>query len=58
VSALESRVLTAFLDRIAESGQVSTTVIQSLSEQLGGAKLPKPEDLVALYAAEGGHTDS
>jgi hypothetical protein len=49
--ALESTVLTAFLERMAESDRISTVLLQGLGKQLGGAKLPRPEDLVFLYAA-------
>ena len=56
--ALESTVLTVFLERMAESGRVDSAVIQGLSEQLSGAKLPKPEDLAALYAASAEGTEA
>jgi hypothetical protein len=55
---LESTVLTIFLERMAESGRVGSAVIQGLSEQLSGVKLPKPEDLAALYAASGEETEA
>lgn len=51
MSTLDSRILVTFLAKIAESDQVNDTIIQSLDDMLGNGKLPKPEDLVRLYAA-------
>ncbi|MGO9162679.1 MAG: hypothetical protein ACLP7J_18615 [Streptosporangiaceae bacterium] len=49
--ALDSRILAVFLARIAESDRVNGTLVQGLSDMLSSDKLPKPEDLVVLYAA-------
>jgi hypothetical protein len=51
VPTLDSQVLSAFLKRIEESGQVERSLVQGLSEVLNREKLPKAEDLVRLYAA-------
>ncbi len=51
MSTLESRILAAFLARIAESERVNGTIVQSLSDMLSNSKLPKPEELAKLYAA-------
>jgi hypothetical protein len=51
VPTLDSQVLSAFLKRIEESGQVERSLVQGLSEVLNREKLPKAEDLVRLYSA-------
>jgi hypothetical protein len=54
VPTLDSQVLSAFLKRIEESGQVKSSIVQGLSEALGREKLPKAEEVVQLYAAGSG----
>ena len=51
MSTLDSRILVTFLAKIAESDQVNDAIIQSLGDMLGNGKIPKPEELVRLYAA-------
>jgi hypothetical protein len=51
---VDSQVLSAFLKRIEESGQVEPSIVQGLNEALRREKLPKAEDLVQLYAAGNG----
>ena len=51
MSTLDSQILTAFLARIEQSGRVDDSLVHGLSDMLSGDKLPKPEDLVHLYAA-------
>lgn len=49
--SLDAQILTDFLARIGESGRVDNSLAQRLGEVLGSEKLPKPEDLVRLYAS-------
>lgn len=51
VPTLDSQILAAFLTRIGESDRVTSALAQGLSDMLGNDTLPKPEDLVQLYAA-------
>lgn len=51
VPSLDSQILTVFLARIGESGRVDSSLAQRLGEVLGSEKLPRPEDLVRLYAS-------
>jgi hypothetical protein len=51
VPTLDSRILAVFLARIAESDRVDGALVQGLSDMLSSDKLPRSEDLVALYAA-------
>jgi hypothetical protein len=52
VPTLDSQILDVFLAQVAESDRIGSTLIQGLSDMLGSDKLPKPENLVQLYAAE------
>lgn len=49
--ALDSRILAVFLARIAESDQVNGSLVQGLNDAMSSGSIPKPEDLVRLYAA-------
>jgi len=51
LSTLDSQILTAFLAQIEQSGRVDNSLVSGLSDMLSGDQLPKPEDLVKLYAA-------
>ncbi|BBZ06829.1 hypothetical protein MDOR_09980 [Mycolicibacterium doricum] len=54
MARIESDVLEEFINRLAQSDAVPSTVSESLRTLLTQEKLPKPELLVALYATESG----
>lgn len=54
MSGIESEVLETFMLQLEGSGTVASAVIKGLRSSLGKDKLPKPEQLVALYAASSG----
>ena len=54
--SLDSQIIDTFLARVEERGRVGEAVVQGLASALGKDKLPKPEDLVRLYAAGGEDT--
>lgn len=54
MSGVESDVLEEFSERMEDSVTVPATVAKQLRTLLVQAKLPKPEALVELFAAESG----
>lgn len=49
---LDSSILKDFLAQLSDSGNVSVKLVASLSSMLDKAKLPKAEELAALYAPD------
>ncbi|MDH6194055.1 hypothetical protein M2272_000676 [Mycobacterium frederiksbergense] len=54
MAGVESDVLVEFAERLSASDVVPSAVADQLDVLLAQDKLPKPEVLVALYAAESG----
>lgn len=48
--SLAAQVLADFIARLTESGHIPFVLAQRLGEALGEETLPKPDDIVALYA--------
>lgn len=51
MAGIESEVLTTFLDRLKESPEVPAELVDQLVVALGQEKLPKAEELAAMYVA-------
>lgn len=49
---LDSRILKDFLAQLSDSGHVSVKLVDSLGSMLDKARLPKPEEVAALYAPD------
>lgn len=54
MSGFESEVLRTFLLQLEDSEVVSSSVVEGLRTALAADRLPKPEQLVALYVASSG----
>lgn len=54
MSRIESEVLRTFTQRLHDVDEVPAAVAEQLSTLLSADKLPKPDVLVALFAAESG----
>jgi hypothetical protein len=54
MAGIESEVLETFLAQLADDDDVPTAITEKLGELLAAAKLPKPEQLAALYAEASG----
>ncbi len=54
MSGIESEVLATFLLQLEGSDAVASAVIEGLRSALEADKMPKPEQLVALYAVSSG----
>jgi len=54
MAGIESEVLETFLTQLADDDDVPTAITEKLGELLAAAKLPKPEQLAALYAEASG----
>lgn len=54
MAGIESEVLETFLAQLAHVDEVPTSITEKLGELLAAAKLPKPEQLAALYAEASG----
>ena len=54
MAGIESEVLETFLAQLAHVDDVPTAITERLGELLAAAKLPKPEQLAALYAEASG----
>lgn len=54
MAGIESEVLEAFLAELAHVEEVPNTVTEKLAQLLAADKLPKPEQLAALYAEQSG----
>lgn len=51
---IESTVLAEYLEQLKVSKDVPSAVVEKLGTALTQEKLPKPEDLAALYRNESG----
>lgn len=54
MAGIESEVLETFLAQLAQGEDVPSAISEKLGELLAAAKLPKPEQLAALYAEASG----
>lgn len=54
MAGIESEVLETFLEQLAQVEDVPSAITEKLGELLAAAKLPKPEQLAALYAEASG----
>lgn len=54
MAGIESEVLETFLAQLAQVEDVPSAITEKLGELLAAAKLPKPEQLAALYAEASG----
>lgn len=54
MAGIESEVLETFLAQLAQVEDVPSAITDKLGELLAAAKLPKPEQLAALYAEASG----
>lgn len=54
VSRIDSEVLRTFTQRLHAIDEVAVAVVDQLCTLLSADKLPKPDTLVALFAAESG----
>lgn len=54
MSRIESEVLQTFTHRLHDVDEVPAAVVEQLGTLLSADKLPKPDVLVALFAAESG----
>lgn len=54
MAGIGSEVLETFLAELASVDDVPTAIAEKLEELLSAAKLPKPEQLTALYAEASG----
>jgi hypothetical protein len=54
MAGIESEVLETFLAQLAHVEDVPSAITEKLGELLAAAKLPKPEQLAALYAEASG----
>lgn len=54
MAGVESDVLEQFTELLAASDDVPVTVVEQLRTLLSQDKLPKPDELVALYSRESG----
>lgn len=54
MASIESEVLETFLAQLAQVEDVPSAITEKLGELLAAAKLPKPEQLAALYAEASG----
>ncbi|MDQ7991410.1 MAG: hypothetical protein REI45_01895 [Propionicimonas sp.] len=55
---IESEVLEEFLDRIKSQSDVPPSIPDQLAILLSGEKLPKPEQLVAVYGSSSGEPEA
>lgn len=53
VSTLDSRIHAAFATRLEESALVDGVTARALGDLLSSEKLPKPEELLKVYATSG-----
>lgn len=56
MAGVESEVLEAFLAQLAHTAYVPSALADRLGTLLAAEKLPKPEQLAALYADASGET--
>lgn len=54
MAGIESEVLETFLAELTQVDEVPSAITEKLGELLAAAKLPKPEQLAALYAEASG----
>jgi hypothetical protein len=54
MAGIESEVLETFLAELTQVDDVPSAITEKLGELLAAAKLPKPEQLAALYAEASG----
>lgn len=54
MAGIESEVLETFLAQLGQVEDVPSAITEKLGELLAAAKLPKPEQLAALYAEASG----
>lgn len=54
MSRIESEVLQTFTERLHDVDEVPAAVVEQLGKLLSADTLPKPDVLVALFAAESG----
>lgn len=54
MAEIQSDVLATFLNQLEASSDVPSRVAEQLSTLLAQEKLPKPEELADLFAAESG----
>jgi hypothetical protein len=54
MAGIESEVLETFLAQLAQVEDVPSAITEKLGELLAAVKLPKPEQLAALYAEASG----
>lgn len=54
MAGIESEVLETFLAELTSVDDVPTAIAEKLGDLLSAAKLPKPEQLVTLYAEASG----
>jgi hypothetical protein len=56
MASIESELLETFLAQLAQVEDVPTPITEKLAVLLAADKLPKPEQLVALYAEASGES--
>lgn len=54
MAGIEAEILESFLLQLADSTTVPAPVVEGLRSSLSSDRLPKPEQLVALYVASSG----
>jgi hypothetical protein len=54
VASIESDVMATFIARLKAADDVGVSAAEELSNALAQEKLPKPEELAALYSAASG----
>lgn len=54
MAGIDGEILESFLLQLADSKAVPAPVVEGLRSSLSADRLPKPEQLVALYVASSG----
>jgi hypothetical protein len=54
VPGIESDVFATFIERLGSAEAIPASVVEGLAASLAQDKLPKPDDLVALYSEASG----
>ena len=54
MAGIDAEILESFLLQLADSATVPAPVVEGLRSSVSADRLPKPEQLVALYVANSG----